>query len=327
MTTFNSPGDSIITSGGNIVGVDLVRKDVPNSNQGGNTIVYEGYTPEACTLSEITVFMKTLNTQGTYTATFTNVTTGNTVLSTANFNMQTLSANTWTTLTLTGTASDLSFAADDRFTVSFASNNTSFDGAGVYFTMRFTAASSFTPRAMDLLFSTTLTSSAASINTGTLPTGYKSYHINFNLRTDRNTFHVGFAAVYFNNDLTHTNYQTFRIDGASSRSSPINIADAAPAFISTPGAAGDANFFGGSSMKVHNPESTTAFKAFSVLNGAHTKVSGTSQNERLILPMSGVWRNQSPITSIQIVENGPSDSFGGTADLEAGSSVQVYGLR
>ena len=125
MAAFDSPGDSIITSGGNLVGVDIVRQYVPNSNQGANTIVYEGYTPEACTLSEITVFMKTLNTQGTYTVTFTNVTTGNTVLSTANFDMQTLSANTWTTLTLTGTASDLSFAADDRFRISFASNNAS----------------------------------------------------------------------------------------------------------------------------------------------------------------------------------------------------------
>lgn len=119
-------------------GMDIIRQDVPTTNQGGNTIVYEGYVPSAGTLAQVVVFMKTLNTQGTYTATFTNVTTGNTVLSAASFDMQTLSADTWTALTLTGTSADLTFAAGNRFRASFASNNADFDGTGVYFTMRFT---------------------------------------------------------------------------------------------------------------------------------------------------------------------------------------------
>lgn len=316
MATFSSPADSVISSGGNIVGVDLVRQDVPSTNQGGNTIVYEGYTPEACTLSEITVFMKTLNTQGTYTATFTNVTTGNTVLGSANFNMQTLSANTWTTLTLTGTASDLSFAADDRFRVSFASNNTSFDGAGIYFTMRFTSNTSYTPRAMDLLFSTTLTSSAASISTGTLPTGYKSLIIDTSLRCD-GAFTSSIVNGYINNDQTDSNYRVRRgmfMDG-DIRSESFSF----PYFVGTTGALASANHFSFERVRFSEHESTIKFKNWYM---AESILNSPSAAQHYNISVAGLWLNTDAITSITFaVRHTSAPSF------VAGSSVHIYGIK
>jgi hypothetical protein len=117
---------------------DFVRENIPNTNQGGNTIVYEGYVLVPCTLSQIVVFMKTLNTAGTYTVTFTNVTTGNTLLSSASFDMQTLTADTWTAMTLTSTGGDLAFAGGNRYRASFVSSDSGFDGTGIYFNLRFT---------------------------------------------------------------------------------------------------------------------------------------------------------------------------------------------
>jgi len=117
---------------------DFVRENIPNTNQGGSTIVYEGYVSVPCTLTQIVVFMKTLNTAGAYTATFTNVTTGNTLLGSASFDMQTLTADTWTVLTLTSTGGDLAFAGGNRYRASFVSDNASFDGTGIYFNLRFT---------------------------------------------------------------------------------------------------------------------------------------------------------------------------------------------
>ena len=117
---------------------DIVRQDIPNTNQGNNTIEYEGYVSVASTLSQIVVYMKTKNTQGGYTATFTNLTTGNTLLNAANYDMQTITADTWTVLTLTGTAGDLAFAPGNRFRAAFTSNDLNFDGTGIYFNLRFT---------------------------------------------------------------------------------------------------------------------------------------------------------------------------------------------
>tara|TARA_R100001510_G_C7656070_1_gene215680 strand:- start:3929 stop:4912 length:984 start_codon:yes stop_codon:yes gene_type:complete len=317
--------------GGNLVGVDLVRQDVPNTNQGGNTIVYEGYTPEACTLAEITVFMKTLNTQGTYTATFTNVTTGNTVLGSANFNMQTLSADTWTTLTLTGASSDLTFAADDRFRVSFTSNNAAFDGTGVYFTMRFTSNTSFTPRAMDLLFSTTLTTDANSVTTGTLPTGYKSYKILVRARTDRIFFHVSSVNIYFNNDETLNNYRFIRANARSNKTDAESLSQDIPGFASAPSAAGDAHLYGATCMHVLSPESSTGYKSFTVVDGYVSEETGTSSAQRGMNAGSGVWLNQAAITSILFKSVSSKNTGGGAnlplSDMVPGTSIQVYGLR
>ena len=316
MAIFNNPGDSIISSGGNIVGVDLVRQDVPSTNQGGNTIVYEGYTPEACTLSEITVFMKTLNTQGTFTATFTNVTTGNTILGSASFDMQTLSADTWTTLTLTGTSSDLTFAADDRFRISFASNNASFDGSGIYFTMRFTSNTSFTPRAMDLLFSTTLTSTQATISTGTLPTGYRDLVIRGVLRSDR-AFTGDNTMIILNGDTNSANYQYIRIFATGAVALQRNTTNFHRLLGSCTAGTAPAGAFGAFTLTVYNHERTDIFKSYTYTDGAQP-VAGTD-TANIQNRTAGQRRITDAITTVGLEPI--------VGDFVAGSSIAVYGLK
>ena len=106
----------------------------------GDTVEFRGWTAFACTLTAVEVYCATVNTVGTYTLTVTNNATGNTVLNAANFNMNTLSPNTVTVLTLTATSADLAFAARDRWTVSLASNDAGMDAAGVYISLNFTSS-------------------------------------------------------------------------------------------------------------------------------------------------------------------------------------------
>lgn len=100
--------------------------------QAGNTILYELWFPVATTISSIVVYMDTINTQGTYLLVVTNQDTAATMLSAANFSMNTLVANTVTSLPLTATAADLVLPANTRMTLSLASNDANFDGSGIY---------------------------------------------------------------------------------------------------------------------------------------------------------------------------------------------------
>ena len=100
--------------------------------QGGNTIQYRLWFPRAATVSRITVSMSTVNTQGDYTLTVTNLGTTNTMLSGVNYDMNGLGADTVTVVPLTGTPADLDLAQDGVMLISLASNNASFDGDGIY---------------------------------------------------------------------------------------------------------------------------------------------------------------------------------------------------
>jgi hypothetical protein len=104
----------------------------------GDTVEFRGWTAFACTLTAVEVYCATVNTVGTYTLTVTNG--ANTVLSAANFNMNSLTADTVTALTLTSTSADLDFAARDRWTVSLASNDAGMDAVGVYVSLNFTSS-------------------------------------------------------------------------------------------------------------------------------------------------------------------------------------------
>jgi hypothetical protein len=104
----------------------------------GDTVEFRGWTAFACTLTAVEVYCATVNTTGTYTLTVTNG--SNTVLNAASFDMNTLTANTVTALTLTSTSADLDFAARDRWTISLASNDAGMDAAGVYISLNFTSS-------------------------------------------------------------------------------------------------------------------------------------------------------------------------------------------
>ena len=179
--------------------------------------------------------------------------------------------------------------------------------------------SSFKPRHMELIFSTTLTSPTNSITTGTLPTGYKSYTINFRGRSDNAVNIVSRARVFFNNDLTISNYQIQRILGSTPTYLDTLGLDQ-PAFLSMPGPFGVANFFGGATMQVYAPESTTGYKSYSCITASQSST-GTNSDDRLFYHLSGVWRNTAAITEITF-----KMQFG-AHDMVAGTSFEVYGLK
>lgn len=120
-----------------VTSVDRQLLNMPEAP--GDTVEIRGWAAFDCTLSGVDVYCATVNTQGTYTLTITNVATGNTVLNAASFDMNSLTADTVTQLTLTSTSTDLDFSARDRWTVSLASNNASLDAAGVYVSLDFTS--------------------------------------------------------------------------------------------------------------------------------------------------------------------------------------------
>ena len=102
-----------------------------------DTVEYRGWVHEACTLVRVRAYMAVLNTQGNYTLVVTNNGTGNTALSAASFNMNTLVADTVTPIGLTITPADLVFGGAGRWTVSLTSDNVAFDGSGVYIELVF----------------------------------------------------------------------------------------------------------------------------------------------------------------------------------------------
>jgi len=116
-------------------GSPFIHKNVPPLPN--NTFRYEGWTPIDAVVGDISVRMDSLNTMGNYTATFTNVTTGNTMLAAASFDMNTLVAGAVTPLTLTGTVGDLTFSAGDEWAAEFTSDDLGFDGSGIYFSILF----------------------------------------------------------------------------------------------------------------------------------------------------------------------------------------------
>jgi len=114
--------------------------EAPNS-----TVLYKGWAAYACTLAKVKILCATANTQGTLILTIVNNATTNTVLSTANLNLNdtlaatagVLSDDTVFNATLTGTASDLTFAEDDRWTITLTSNDPNLDAAGIYIDLSF----------------------------------------------------------------------------------------------------------------------------------------------------------------------------------------------
>jgi hypothetical protein len=114
-------------------GTPFIHKNVPSLPN--NTYRYEGWAPVNAVVTAIHVYMDVKNTMGNYTATFTNEATAATMLVGASFDMNSgsLVAGTPLSLPLTGTPADLNFAAEDQWSVEFASDDAGFDGSGIYF--------------------------------------------------------------------------------------------------------------------------------------------------------------------------------------------------
>lgn len=180
---------------------------------------------------------------------------------------------------------------------------------------------------MEVIFSTTLTSSAGIISTGTLPTGYKAYQILLRLRSDR-AFHVANPNIQFNNDSNKNNYQVIDTVTDPSNAGPIMGSRQDTTISAAPTTAGDAHFFGATTAFVMNPESTTGYKSYISYASQHAFASlnppGVGSFQRATRHLGGVWRNTAAITEIAFVNN--SFSTDGT-QFVAGSSVMIYGLK
>ena len=117
--------------------------EAPNS-----TVLYKGWAAYACTLAKVKILCATANTQGTLILTITNNATTNTVLNAATINLNdtnassagVLSDDTIYNATLTGTASDLTFAENARWTITLTSNDPNMDAAGIYIDLSFEVA-------------------------------------------------------------------------------------------------------------------------------------------------------------------------------------------
>lgn len=105
-----------------------------------DTVQYRGWVPRGCILTGVNVMMVVVNTNGNYTLTVTNTTQSLELLDPASFNMNTLIANTVTTVPITATLLTKTFSAKNRWTIQLVSDSAAFDGVGVYLELIFGVA-------------------------------------------------------------------------------------------------------------------------------------------------------------------------------------------
>ena len=180
---------------------------------------------------------------------------------------------------------------------------------------------------MELIFSTTLTSAAPTISTGTLATGYKSLLIRGRLRCDLNSQSVS-AILDFNSDTNANNYECTRLlyngssiggahfTGVHSSITPFGFS---MMFANIPAGTATANRWAHVEITIIGHEDTDKYKNWaSFSSGMPTTVNRWQQN------VGGVWSNTDAITQIRL-HSSPQTS--GAASWIAGSKVQVYGLK
>jgi len=176
---------------------------------------------------------------------------------------------------------------------------------------------------MELLFSTTLTSSATTITTGTLQTGYHDLVLSISAKTDRASTCGDYLLVAFNGDTDFANnYQIMVIDYRSNGTAVVGeTANAAGGvgFITgtdpAPQPANPANF-GGCRVRIFSHESTDRYKAWEAFT---SQIQNELNCNRLRL-QSGLWQNTAAVTSLTF-----SASTG--SDFVAGTSIFIYGMK
>jgi len=128
------PSQVVSSSGGLLI---PYHRDVPEV--ANDTVEYRGWAFGACRATKLRVYMATKNTAGNYTMALTNNATGNTMLLSTPYDMNSLTADAVTSVDLTGVSGDLEFADGERWTIAFTSDSVSFNGEGIYFDLVFEA--------------------------------------------------------------------------------------------------------------------------------------------------------------------------------------------
>ena len=183
--------------------------------------------------------------------------------------------------------------------------------------------SSFKPKDMELIFSTTLTSDANSIDTGTLSTGFRDLLISASLKCDINGPFGDDVRLFFNNDQTLSNYQQIRsmiLDGSPQSlfdltESSVSVAPGLA--VSGPGSPGTPAFFGGFTVRIFRSESSDRFKVYNAFSNCQ---SGATMEHNFLEIYAMAYKNSAAITSIQFECKYDSD-------FVIGSSINIYGIK
>ncbi len=168
---------------------------------------------------------------------------------------------------------------------------------------------------MELIYDNTLTSTSNSIDTGTLPTGYKAYRIYTSVRSTtvawNHLFHIG-----YNGDTNADNYVATmtRLYSTNSQFGQ----DLVPGTRAGWGCGTNNSTitFAFTVMDIMEPESTTKRK-FATAQAYGTRHYSTSSTLNATAVISQLYEPTTPITSIQF--------FG--ANFIAGCSFRVYGIK
>ena len=108
----------------------IKRRNTYHINMGEepeDTVLYRGWCGRDSTLVAIRVKMAIVNTQGAFTLEVKNDTLDEHLLNPATFDMNTLSPNTVTDLTLTSNSAHKAFADMDKWVISVSSDSPEFD--------------------------------------------------------------------------------------------------------------------------------------------------------------------------------------------------------
>lgn len=146
------------------LGTLAYNKNVPEIPN--DSVAYRAWAPVACILIGVRVRMMAINTAGNYTFTAVNEATGNSVIAPATFDMNSLTAGVVQPVSLTGSTSDLTFAALDGIRFTLTSDDPGFDGTDVYVELVWNTATAGGPVVED--WATTLM--VGNISGGTNPT-------------------------------------------------------------------------------------------------------------------------------------------------------------
>ena len=172
---------------------------------------------------------------------------------------------------------------------------------------------------MELIYSETLTSDAATITTGTLPTGFRSLVVDVAGKNDNSQDQAGALEIFFNNDLTQTNYKSARMLFAPSLSSVgVKAFEQDFPIMSSSVSSSSAPLFATTRIQIINHEQTNNYKGW---QGVSQGMGSSAANRQIGKVVLGIWQNTNAITTLTVRE------FNGDYDLVAGSSLYVYGLK
>ena len=118
---------------------DLTPYHLRMNGMANGTETYYGWVAVPSRIMFARVFMNSVNTQGNYTLTMTNVGTGGSMLGAASFDMNTLVAATVTTLALSSPPDTVFGTVISRWNIALTSDSAAFDGSGIFIELVFEA--------------------------------------------------------------------------------------------------------------------------------------------------------------------------------------------